>query len=113
MEWLNSALNFFTDLGQTVVDFFNAAPSIFQEIVSYWQLLVMKAKVTSYLWWLQVSYNTAQILLNELGFNQLISWAFNSLNDELRYYAFLFGIPKAITIYINFFTTAFVMRMTR
>ncbi|EHU9451545.1 DUF2523 domain-containing protein, partial [Vibrio vulnificus] len=52
-------------------------------------------------------------LLNDIGFNQMIATSFNALPSELRYYAFLFKIPQAISIYFNCLATAFVLRMTR
>ncbi|MDN3699343.1 MULTISPECIES: DUF2523 family protein [Vibrio] len=113
MEWLNTALNYLSNGFQTVIDFIAAIPYMFENLLSYIQLYMLKAKITGYIWWLEISYRSAQILLEEIGFNELLVTVFNGLSPEIRYYAYLFGIPQAITIFTNFFTTAFVMRMTR
>lgn len=113
MDWINDALNYLSNGFQTIVDFISAIPIMLERLLSYIQLYILKSKITGYIWFLEISYRSAQILLEELGFNELLVSVFNGLSPELRYYAYLFGIPQAITIFTNFFTTAFVMRMTR
>jgi len=43
----------------------------------------------------------------------VVASAFNALPDELRYYAYAFGVPHAIGVYFNFLSTGFVMKMLR
>ncbi|TKF60224.1 DUF2523 domain-containing protein [Vibrio kanaloae] len=83
------------------------------DLFSYIQIFIIKMKLKAELEFIKLSYNSAKILLNEIGFNEMLSSAFNALPDELRFYAFKFGFPQGLAVWANFFTTALVMRMSR
>ncbi|AYV19808.1 DUF2523 family protein [Vibrio mediterranei] len=113
MELIYNLLGWISDAFASVLDFIEMIPTMLEESFSYLQLIWIKLKVYWYIQLIQLSYSTATILLSEIGFNSALTMAFNSLPSEIRFYAFAFGIPKAISIYANFFTTAFVMRISR
>jgi hypothetical protein len=113
METLLSLIKGIGDFGQTVVDYFNHVPSWFEEIFVYLNAWYIKIKFYFLLVSLELSYKTAQFLLNEIGFTELVVSAFNALPSELRFYAFLFQIPQALNIYFTCMATGFVIRMTR
>lgn len=113
MEFLLSLVQSISDFGQTLVDFFNHIPDFFHDIFIYLNAWIVKVKLYFLLMSLKISYETAQYLLNEIGFTQMVVTAFNSLPDEIRYYAFLFKIPQALTIYFNCMATGFVIKMSR
>ncbi|MEZ8039630.1 MULTISPECIES: DUF2523 family protein [Vibrio] len=98
---------------QVVVDFIKSLPYIFSNIFSYIQLFYLKMKIAGQIEFIKMSYVTAQMLLQEIGFNDLLAATFNAMPSEIRFYAFKFGIPQGLSIVANFFTTGFVMRMTR
>jgi len=113
MQFLLDILNALGDVGQTVVEFFDFIPTYFQQLMAYINVWYIKAKLTWLIWTMQVYYTTAQLLLKEIGFNSVVASAFNALPDELRYYAYAFGVPHAIGVYFNFLSTGFVMNILR
>ena len=106
IDWISFQMSFITD-------FFEAIPQMTLDLFSYIQIFMIKMKLKAELEFIKLSYNSAQILLQEIGFNDLLASVFNSLPDELRFYAFKFGFPQAIAVWANFFTTALVMRFSR
>ena len=96
-----------------ITDFFKAIPQMTLDLFSYIQIFMIKMKLKAELEFIKLSYNSAQILLKEIGFNDILSKAFNALPDELRFYAFKFGVPQGLAVWANFFTTALVMRLSR
>lgn len=113
METLFSFIDWVTLQFHYMVTFIESIPSMFTDLMSYIQLYYIKLKIYGQIEFIKLSYNTAQILLQELGFNDVLTMAFNSLPSELRFYAFKFGLPEGLSILANFFTTAFVMRMSK
>ncbi|MGX1924979.1 DUF2523 domain-containing protein [Vibrio sp. NH-7] len=113
METLYSFIDWISLQANTVVGFFESIPVMMTDLFSYIQLFVIKMKIYFQIQFIQLSYNTAQLLLEEIGFNDLLAATFNAMPSELRFYAFKFGLPQGLSILANFFTTAFVMRMTR
>ncbi len=113
MQFILDLLSGLGDVGRTVLDFFEFIPTYFQELVAYFNVWYIKMKLTWLIWTMQVYYTTAKLLLEEIGFNSVIASAFNSLPDEIRFYAYAFGVPHAIGVYFNFLSTGFVMKMLR
>ncbi|MGG5575215.1 DUF2523 family protein [Vibrio diazotrophicus] len=113
MQFILDLISGLSDVGQTVVEFFDFIPTYFQQLMAYINVWYIKAKLTWLIWTMQVYYTTAQLLLEEIGFNSVVASAFNSLPSELRYYAHAFGLPNAIGVYFNFLSTGFVMKMLR
>ncbi|KJY87358.1 accessory cholera enterotoxin [Vibrio neptunius] len=113
METILSLLQSLGDAGQTVVDFFHAAPSWFEQIFIYLNAWYVKIRLVILIKYLELTYRTAEYLLNEIGVTQLIIDTFNALPSEVRFYAFLFKVPQAISIYLNFIATGFVIKITR
>lgn len=113
MQYILDFLAFLSSIGDTLVEFFKAIPDYFNQFFVFLNAWYIKIKLYFFIMSLQFAYDTAQYLLNDIGFNDLISSTFNALPSELRYYAFLFRIPQAISIYFNCLATAFVLRMTR
>lgn len=97
----------------SVVNFVTAAPSYFEQLVTYINLWILKAYLVIKVYFIRSAYLLAVALLDEIGFNVILSELFNALPSELRYYAFLFKIPDAISIYFNCAATALVMRLMR
>ena len=106
IDWISFQMSFITD-------FFKAIPQMTLDLFSYIQIFMIKMKLKAELEFIKLSYNSAQILLKEIGFNDILSQAFNALPDELRFYAFKFGVPQGLAVWANFFTTALVMRFSR
>ncbi|CAH6804376.1 DUF2523 domain-containing protein [Vibrio sp. 10N.286.55.E10] len=106
IDWISLQMSFITD-------FFKAIPQMTLDLFSYIQIFMIKMKLKAELEFIKLSYNSAQILLKEIGFNDILSKAFNALPDELRFYAFKFGVPQGLAVWANFFTTALVMRLSR
>ncbi|CAH7382836.1 MULTISPECIES: hypothetical protein [Vibrio] len=106
IDWISLQMAFITD-------FFKAIPQMTLDLFSYIQIFMIKMKLKAELEFIKLSYNSAQILLKEIGFNDILSKAFNALPDELRFYAFKFGVPQGLAVWANFFTTALVMRLSR
>ncbi|ARC92169.1 DUF2523 domain-containing protein [Vibrio coralliilyticus] len=113
MEFILSLLQGLGDAGQTVIDFFSNAPNWFEQIFIYLNAWYVKIRLYMLIKYIEMSYRTAEFLLNEIGFAEFIISAFNALPSEIRYYAFLFKIPQAINVYFNFLATGFVMKMSR
>ncbi|MCG9544801.1 MULTISPECIES: DUF2523 family protein [Vibrio] len=113
METIYAFFNWISLQFQFIYDFFQSIPQMTMDLFSYIQLFVLKLKLKAELEFIKLSYNSAKILLEELGFNDILAATFNAMPDEIRFYAFKFGIPQGLSILANFFTTAFVMRMTR
>lgn len=113
MDFLLSLVQGLGDFGQTVVDFFNHIPTWFEDLFIYLNAWYIKMKLYFLLMSLELSYKTAQFLLNEIGFTQLVVSAFNALPSELRYYAFLFQVPQALNVYFTCMATGFVIRISR
>lgn len=113
MDFLLSLVQGLGDFGQTVIDFFNHIPTWFEDLFIYLNAWYIKMKLYFLLMSLELSYKTAQFLLNEIGFTQLVVSAFNALPSELRYYAFLFQVPQALNVYFTCMATGFVIRISR
>ncbi|HDY8186565.1 TPA: DUF2523 domain-containing protein [Vibrio vulnificus] len=113
MQYILDFLAWLTSIGDTVVTFITQIPDYFRQLHIWLNAWYIKMKLYFFIMSLQLAYDTAVYLLNDIGFNQMISSSFNALPSELRYYAFLFKIPQAISIYFNCLATAFVLRMTR
>ncbi|WP_167522343.1 DUF2523 domain-containing protein [Vibrio atypicus] len=113
METLYSFFNWISLQVDIIVSFFESIPLMLQDLFSYIQLFIIKMKIHAQIRFIQLSFNTAKILLEEIGFNDILAATFNAMPSELRFYAFKFGIPQGLSILANFFTTSFVMRMTR
>ncbi|POC46636.1 DUF2523 domain-containing protein [Vibrio vulnificus] len=113
MQLILDFLAFLSSIGDTFVEFITSIPDYFHQFFVYLNAWYVKIKFYFFIISLQMAYDTAVYLLNDIGFNQMISSSFNALPSELRYYAFLFKIPQAISIYFNCLATAFVLRMTR
>lgn len=109
----NSLLSFFSDTYSTVIAFFTALPDMAYNVLSYFHLWYIEASLTSRIFFVRVAFTTAQTLLQEIGFNTLLSSTFNALPDEIRYYAYLFNVPEAISVYFNLVTTALVLRLSK
>lgn len=113
MEYIYSFIDWISFQFAFVTDFLKAIPQMLLDLFSYIQIFIIKMKLKAELEFIKLSYNSAKILLNEIGFNEMLSSAFNALPDELRFYAFKFGFPQGLAVWANFFTTALVMRMSR
>jgi len=113
MDALHSFLNWSAEQFQFFTDFIFGIPQMMLDLFSYVQLFILKMTLMSQIEFIKLSYNSARILLQEIGFNDALKTAFNLLPSELRFYAYKFGIPQGLAILANFFTTGFVMRMTR
>ncbi len=113
MDWLMDILEPIANFGSTIVDFIAYIPEYFKQFFIYLNAWYVKVKFTFLIYSIEFAYETAQYLLAEIGFNELLQSLFNRLPSELRYYAFLFKIPEAISIYINCMATAFVLRLQR
>lgn len=113
METILTLLQNLGDAGQTVVDFFDSTPDYFDQIFIYLNAWYIKIRLVLLIKYLELSYRTAEFLLNEIGVTRLIINTFNALPSEMRYYAFLFKVPQAISIYLNFIATGFVLKMTK
>ncbi|MFS1981081.1 DUF2523 domain-containing protein [Vibrio lentus] len=113
MEYLYSFVDWISLQMSFITDFFKAIPQMTLDFFSYIQIFMIKMKLKAELEFIKLSYNSAKILLQEIGFNELLSTAFNALPDELRFYAFKFGVPQALSVWANLFTTALVMRFSR
>lgn len=113
MQFLLDLMQSLGDIGQTVVDFFDNVPTWFEQTFVYLNAWYIKIKLYFLLVSLELSYKTAQYLLNDIGFTELVVQAFNALPSELRYYAFLFQLPQALNIYFTCMATGFVIRLTR
>lgn len=113
MEYIYSFIDWFVLQISFITEFFKSIPQMALDLFSYIQIFVIKIKLKAELEFIKLSYNSAQILLKEIGFNDLLSSVFNALPDELRFYAFKFGFPQGIAVWANFFTTALVMRFSR
>ncbi|MGF1755819.1 DUF2523 domain-containing protein [Vibrio makurazakiensis] len=98
---------------QTFIDFIYALPDMASNLFSYLQLFIIKMKITLQIEFLKLSYSTAKLLLQDIGFNDLLVEVFNAMPSEVRFYSYAFGIPQGLTILANFMTTAFVMKMSR
>lgn len=105
-DWISSQFQF-------IYDFFEAIPQMTMDLFSYIQIFMIKMKIKAEIEFIKLSYNSAKILLEELGFNDILAVTFNAMPSEIRFYAFKFGIPQGLSILANFFTTAFVMRLSR
>jgi len=113
MAYLFDFIDWFSTQMSFVTDFFKSIPQMTLDLFSYIQIFMIKMKLKAELEFIKLSYNSAQILLQEIGFNDVLSRVFNALPDELRFYAFKFGFPQGLAVWANFFTTALVMRFSR
>ncbi|MBW3697029.1 DUF2523 domain-containing protein [Vibrio sp. T187] len=113
MEALTTFLNWSAEQFQFFSDFLVGIPQMMMDLFSYVQLFFLKLTIMAQIEFMKLSYNSARILLQEIGFNDALKTAFNMLPSEIRFYAFKFGVPQGLSILANFFTTGFVMRMTR
>ncbi|MCG7500065.1 DUF2523 domain-containing protein [Vibrio sp. Of7-15] len=112
MDFIYESLKSVMDALSVIPDFFNALPDLFVEFMAYINLWYLKLKFSAQIVVLRISYETALLLLKEIGFNTMLETLFNKLPSELRFYAFEFGFVDGITLYFNVVTTAFVMRMS-
>ncbi len=85
----------------------------FKEFFIYLDLWIVKAKLKFMLVSIKITYQVASTLLNEIGFTTLFQQLFNMLPSELRYWGVQFGLPKAVTFYMNCVATSLIMRLTR
>ncbi|GLO63657.1 hypothetical protein MACH09_41650 [Vibrio sp. MACH09] len=113
MQELYNLVGYISDVGNTVFDFFQSIPDMFTQLLTYINYLFIKVKIYFLIKSIEMSFRVAQLLLEDIGFNLLVETAFNALPSELRYYAHLFGIPKALTLVGNCVGTALVMRISR
>ncbi|SON48620.1 DUF2523 family protein [Vibrio tapetis] len=113
MDSIYDLLGSMSDMFKSVEAYLLAIPDMFDDLLAHLHYWYIKGKLTFALFFIELSYNTAKVFLNEIGFNRLIETSFNALPDELRYYAFLFKVPDAITLYMNCLSTALVMRLSR
>ncbi|MDE1222800.1 DUF2523 domain-containing protein [Vibrio aestuarianus] len=113
MEYILILFQSIGDFFQTIIDFIWNIPSYFAELSAYIDAKFVYLKFKGMLIYLAYSYKVAQYLLEDIGFTQLISSTFNAMPDELRFYAFAFKIPQALSIFFNGLATAFVMKMMR
>jgi len=75
IDWISLQMAFITD-------FFKAIPQMTLDLFSYIQIFMIKMKLKAELEFIKLSYNSAQILLKEIGFNDILSKAFNALPDH-------------------------------
>ncbi len=113
MQFLYDLLGSVSDFGQTTIDFFNSIPDMFMQIMAWLNLWYIKIKLYFLIQSVKLSYATAQLLLEDIGFNEMIKLAWNALPSELRYYGHLFGVPKALTVVSNCIATSLVMRLSK
>lgn len=112
MDTLYNSLFSLMDFLSSIPDFFNTIPDMFLDFMAYLNLWYLKVKLFFMIMMIQISYETAVLLLDEIGFNTLIQTAFNALPSELRFYAHEFGVVRGLTMFFNCFTTALVMRFS-
>lgn len=110
---MQDILNFFGSIGDNINEFFDSISLMFQQLIEYAHLYYIKSKISLMLYTLKLSTGTAQVLLNEMGFTELIANIWNQMPSEIRYYGTAFGIPDGINIISNCTATAFVLKMTR
>lgn len=113
MDTMYSFFNWVALQFDMLIAFLVSIPDMLSELLHYLQLYVVKLRIQAQIEFIKFSYETAEILLKELGFHDMLAFAFNRLPSELRYYAFLFGIPEGISIFANALTTVFVIRWSR
>ncbi|ELI3475866.1 DUF2523 domain-containing protein [Vibrio cholerae] len=113
MQFLLDLLGSIANAGDTVTEFFKSIPDYFGQLVVWGNAWYVKLKFLWLIYSLELAYKTAEYLLNDIGFNDMLASFFNALPDEIRYYAFIFKIPQAIGIYFNCLATAFVWKITR
>ena len=104
---------YITNMGETILNYFNNAGSYFDAVFVWLQAWWIKMKFMVMIEFLRISYLVATTLLDEIGFSSLFSDLFNLLPSELRYWGILFKVPDGMAIYANCATTALVMRMSR
>lgn len=110
---MQEIFNFISSVGDNINEFFSNIALMFNQLIEYAHLYYIKSKISLMLYTLKLSVGTAQLLLNEMGFTDLIANIWNKMPSEIRYYGSVFGIPDAINVISNCTATAFVLRMTR
>ena len=100
-------------LGATVLNYLENIGTFLEQIFVWLEVWLIKMKLASQLYFLRFSFLVAKALLEEIGFATLLTELFNKLPSEIRYWAHLFKYPEGIALYINCFTTAIVIRMSR
>lgn len=111
MQELYDLLGFISDTGQTIIDFFESTPDIFTQFMAWLNLWYIKISLYFKIMSIKLAYETAKLLLEDIGFYTVVESAWDALPSELRYYGTIFGFPKAFSIIANCFTTSIVMRL--
>lgn len=113
MQFILDILAALGDVATTIKDFFVYLFSSLENIFVYLEAWVVKVKFYFIIYSLKFTYEVASYLLEDIGFNALLTSSFNALPDEVRYYAYAFKLPQALSIYFNCVATAFVLKIQR
>ncbi|AUI86139.1 DUF2523 domain-containing protein [Vibrio azureus] len=97
----------------TIINYFENIGYFAAQFFIWVEALWIKMKLTAQLYMLRTSFLVAKTLLEDIGFATLFTELFNQLPLEVKYWAHLFKVPEGISLYVNCFTTAIVIRMSR
>ena len=108
--------NFFEYIGDAfhlITDFFSSLGDIFSDLVTYGYSFYVYLKLKGFYSLLEISFNVAQLFINELGFAEIINMIFSNLPSEILYYFNIFGIPQGFSLFCNLAVTGFVLKIIR
>ncbi|MEN2701434.1 DUF2523 domain-containing protein, partial [Vibrio cholerae] len=84
MQFLLDLLGAIANAGDTVTEFFKSIPDYFGQLVVWGNAWYVKLKFLWLIYSLELAYKTAEYLLNDIGFNDMLASFFNALPDEIR-----------------------------
>lgn len=111
MQYIYDALDFLSQVGVDIKNFFTLILSYFNYFFTLLWLYAMKFYFTMKLWGLELAYDVAKMLLKDYEVYTILNNAFNKLSPDYRAICHALGIVEAIRIIIDAFATALVLRV--
>ena len=105
----NSVISWFSENFQNITDVFEFTPTLIQQMFAYIIEYSIVIKLKMQLMGLEFAYGVALSMIDNLGVNQILNEALNTLDPDQRQIIGAYGIGVGIMRIIEAMTTRFVL----
>lgn len=110
MEYIYSALEFISNVGDTILNFFDTLILWVKNIFAYAGYYIIHVYLTIKIFMADVALSIARELLSDYGVYTLVETNFNALPTDVRFILTEYGVTTGLRIIFDAFATSLVMR---
>lgn len=110
MEYIYSALEFLSNIGETLLGFFDVLVLWVRNVFVFAGYWIVNVYLTVQIFMSELALEIAEQLLSEYGVYTLVEQNFNSLPTDVRYILTEYGVTTGLRIIFDAYATSLVMR---